>query len=299
MKTDNQNIYNLPGYRIYNDGKKSSVYVKEKWAFVRLLLLVMFLFISVQLIYSQEQITGLTATASSYAGSYYPSKAVDGNNSTYWIPSNYNDGWIELTIPDNEYYVIQQIEIVTPMTGCTGSEDITIELRKDGVVQESIVKTLEVNISANPTTSQMINTIRIDGECWDGFVIGEIRVYRKLNSIVYTYDGNGNRVSRIITLGSGYKSDFGHNEEFTDNIGDVDVTLYPNPTQGQVKVVFTDTDDKISLSYEVYDFSGKQIIDNPSAQPENIIDLSNQPGGIYIIRIKYGNNKREWKIIKE
>jgi hypothetical protein len=49
----------------------------------------------------------------------------------------------------------------------------------------------------------------------------------------------------------------------------------------------------------VYDSNGKAIIQKTVNEPSSGINLSGEPSGIYILSIRIGSNKKEWKVIKE
>lgn len=77
---------------------------------------------------------------------------------------------------------------------------------------------------------------------------------------------------------------------------DNNIRIYPNPTNGKITVVGKD----ISL-IEVYNIMGEiiQNTTNSKKQTINEINLSNQPKGIYFVRIKDGSKNYTRKIVVE
>ena len=119
-------------------------------------------------------------------------------------------------------------------------------------------------------------------------------------TIEYGYDACGNRVTRQIVLEKTNKSLSVANvqEDFSEEqLGEVQVRIYPNPTHGHLKVVLQGVDE-LQGTIEVYDTQGKRIAYLTNAEHENDIDLSPQPNGIYLMRLSIGNEVSTWKIIK-
>lgn len=119
-------------------------------------------------------------------------------------------------------------------------------------------------------------------------------------SIEYGYDACGNRVARQIVLEKTNKSlsVASVQEDFSEEqLGEVQVRIYPNPTHGHLKVVIQSPDESYG-SIEVYDIQGHRIVHLPNAEHENDIDLSPRPNGIYLMRFSIGDEVSTWKIIK-
>jgi len=80
-------------------------------------------------------------------------------------------------------------------------------------------------------------------------------------------------------------------------IGLQELWIYPNPTKGIVRIEFPMLDSEAFI--RVYDANGKAIIQKAVKEPSSEINLSGEPSGIYILSIRIGSNKKEWKVIKE
>lgn len=120
-------------------------------------------------------------------------------------------------------------------------------------------------------------------------------------SIEYGYDACGNRVARQIVLEKTNKSlsVASVQEDFSEEqLGEVQVRIYPNPTHGHLKVVLQGVDE-LQGAIEVYDTQGHCIAILTNAEHENDIDLSPQPNGIYLMRLMINGEVSTWKIIKK
>lgn len=117
-------------------------------------------------------------------------------------------------------------------------------------------------------------------------------------TIEYGYDACGNRILRQIVLEKTNKNLSTEENIFSEEqLGAVQVRIYPNPTHGRLNVVIQ-SNDELQGSIEVFDMQGKSIVRLPNAEYENDIDLSPQPNGIYLLRLTIGTEVSTWKIIK-
>ncbi len=125
----------------------------------------------------------------------------------------------------------------------------------------------------------------------------------------YLYDENGNRTARIIDLGKDLETIANFNDSLQgepeppkplqETMGEATVKIYPNPTQGLLILESQGFDMDKLPEYEVYTLSGSLLMRVEAMENRQQIDLSNEPAGIYLLRIKSGTLQREWKIIKQ
>lgn len=126
-------------------------------------------------------------------------------------------------------------------------------------------------------------------------------------TIHFSYDASGNRTSRTIVLGGGSKGTGDIKEEKKEPekvIKDETflsgtLKIYPNPTHGLLEIEVPVTDDKYELQIIVTDINGRKIIDKRNEPTRTVVDLSSQPGGMYILILKQGGTYSKWKIIKK
>ena len=123
--------------------------------------------------------------------------------------------------------------------------------------------------------------------------------------VTYNYDNNGNRLTRSITLKKSTASsdsifeDKSKKEIYKDEIGEVRIRIFPNPTKGILLVEISGVTTERLIEYSLYNSSGKFLKKQKFYGPLFTIDLTNHPSGIYILRLSTKGEVSEWKIIKE
>lgn len=120
--------------------------------------------------------------------------------------------------------------------------------------------------------------------------------------VSYGYDNAGNRTSRKIVNLSNQQSVKGKTPDpvsVTDQLGERKITIYPNPTKGMLAVDINGGNSKDELSIQLYDGTGKQML-NEKVQPgTTTLNLTSYPQAYYIMRIQAGSKFTEYKIIKQ
>jgi hypothetical protein len=126
-------------------------------------------------------------------------------------------------------------------------------------------------------------------------------------AIEFEYDASGNRIKRkLITLRSATVKETPGEEEideapevFTDILAQSTIHIYPNPTKGLLRVEITGDRENNPASLQVYDMSGRVLVQKSNVVSSTVIDLSNHSAGIYILKLTADKESNEWKIIKE
>ena len=120
--------------------------------------------------------------------------------------------------------------------------------------------------------------------------------------VCITYDKAGNRTNRTICL----KSEEATSDSvsiakipITENMGEMLITLYPNPTKGQLKIQITNKTCETEGVLELYDLSGRLVKVQKTVGESTMLDISRYPLGIYLMRIRICDKVSEWRIIKE
>lgn len=127
-------------------------------------------------------------------------------------------------------------------------------------------------------------------------------LHAQQGKVTYRYDAAGNRISRTIVIASRSASVSTKKEQpivYTEKISDIQLKIYPNPTDGRLKVEMYNLPEGQKAQIWIYAMSGKLItlIKNVSSTAD--INISSQPTGIYIMKIVAGKYRTEWKIIKK
>ena len=113
------------------------------------------------------------------------------------------------------------------------------------------------------------------------------------DSIVFSYDADGNRISRSITFKRILNPD--------QNPSIVQQTLYdlfPNPTSGQFSLILKDPSMTSKLHAALHTMTGTTIVESDIEGSAMTFDLSAHPSGIYLLEISGPDGHQSWKVIK-
>lgn len=122
-------------------------------------------------------------------------------------------------------------------------------------------------------------------------------------SVQFTYDNAGNRTGRAIVLASapksrGYANDSVKTEIYTDTFAEYQFLVYPNPTQGELKIELRGFPEGANYHLLIANASGKVVINHTTQDNPTVANLTECPAGIYILRIQYKDYTKEFKIIR-
>lgn len=122
--------------------------------------------------------------------------------------------------------------------------------------------------------------------------------------IAYAYDAAGNRIRREIIMQAPkakarLQAVDSEERAFSDMLNEHDIKIYPNPTYGLLKVSVYGLRSTDKCSMSLYTTKGAQIMANDVNKESLEINISNQPAGVYLLRITINNNSTIWKIIKK
>lgn len=121
-------------------------------------------------------------------------------------------------------------------------------------------------------------------------------------TVGFTYDGAGNRLKRLIIIPKSSETNMDSipaATPLTENLDELKVKIYPNPTQGRLSVEILNMQIGDYKEITFYDLDGKRIQYCRVLETTNDFDLSNYPIGMYILHINVGQKVSEWKIIKQ
>ena len=123
-------------------------------------------------------------------------------------------------------------------------------------------------------------------------------------TVSYTYDTAGNRIRRLYILTRQQTPQDSIQQEqikrpYNDRISKTHVRIYPNPTQGALKVEVLGLEGTDNCLLRIFNANGQQITSTRTTSAVSTLDLSSQPNGVYFLRISIGDNESTWKIIKK
>lgn len=119
--------------------------------------------------------------------------------------------------------------------------------------------------------------------------------------IRYVYDAAGNQTLRyMISL----RSITPEGEEKEENpahkmLSDYEVTIYPNPTEGHLRIEIRTDATEITGNLSLFTLEGQLITRSPLQIPYTELNLTEYPDGAYILQIQKEEEKNSWKIIKQ
>ncbi|MBQ3739910.1 MAG: T9SS type A sorting domain-containing protein [Bacteroidales bacterium] len=143
-------------------------------------------------------------------------------------------------------------------------------------------------------------------------IIGQSIFAQSVLPRIYEYDEAGNRVLRKVLVFKSAETDTSDvlvydNENlsllsapkcemYDEQIEDVSVLVFPNPTIGIVTMRFNKAVTK--GSFQLFSLSGQMLMDGSVKDWGTIIDLSSLPSGTYLLKFNIESRTDTWKIIK-
>jgi hypothetical protein len=134
--------------------------------------------------------------------------------------------------------------------------------------------------------------------------------------IIYDYDDSGNRVKRRISITVGASRSLAidtsysePNDSISGNLQEpynwdnekkdaFEVLVYPNPTEGLLEIELPELQTNQKARLYLYSRTGHLVKQTDKLQKRQSIDISNQPVGIYIMRITVDDKEVTRTIIK-
>lgn len=138
------------------------------------------------------------------------------------------------------------------------------------------------------------------------FTMAILCVTAHADDVQFTYDAGGNRISRAIVLAplaqtrsaGTEETDSTQQQPFTDVFAGLNLLVYPNPTEGHMKIELRGLPEGESFSYIIVSAGGNVIINEKEATNPSEADLSAHFAGLYVLKLFYKDEKKEYKIIK-
>lgn len=120
-------------------------------------------------------------------------------------------------------------------------------------------------------------------------------------TIYYTYDEAGNRISRYTKLDKViFPSEPKRGLATHEMLNGLQVNIYPNPTEGLLKLEIIGFDDHIDHGHiSIFDMSGRIVSDSDIKTMSTTIDITSEPNGVYLLNISLNTSSNTWKIIKK
>lgn len=123
--------------------------------------------------------------------------------------------------------------------------------------------------------------------------------------VYFGYDANGNRINRDIYFGKTAENgrSLESEEELAsvalDKINEMEVKLYPNPTQGHFSLSVNSVNNETTMHVILLTSTGEVLYNKTLCSTVEDIDLSDQPAGIYLLKLEVDNETQAWKVVKQ
>jgi hypothetical protein len=118
----------------------------------------------------------------------------------------------------------------------------------------------------------------------------------------YDYDNTGNRILRHVIVIPNRNMQVNKDSAMLQenaSLGEMQINVMPNPTDGKLQISITNLPENAEGGIKVWDLQSKEMLRQDGIFTNNPIDMSGQPKGIYLMQIRVGNKKSEWKVVKE
>ena len=129
--------------------------------------------------------------------------------------------------------------------------------------------------------------------------------------VSFSYDPDGNMTARYVVRAPSdpdpKKSSTGDNGENSDDPeqyvlsvvdGEQKISIYPNPTNGNITLGIAILDGQQKNFLRLYDAAGRLLLTEQIQQNMTPVEIKGPPG-IYLLDIHLGERVSKWKIIKE
>ena len=132
-----------------------------------------------------------------------------------------------------------------------------------------------------------------------------LALFSQTYEVKYYYDNAGNRSHRWqsqITYRTYTDSSVVQDidkQVYSQNLGERSITLFPNPTKGQLEVEITGKGIPEQSSIGLFTLQGELLLLSKNIRQANPLNLSDKKPGTYLLTIKLGNELSTWKVIKE
>ena len=123
--------------------------------------------------------------------------------------------------------------------------------------------------------------------------------------VMFRYDADGNRtgISWMLLRSDGNTfandSTYTTNKELSETVGEIDISIYPNPTTGYLVLSSNNCDNNQFLKATLTSFRGETLEERTLSSYQIEFDLSRYSAGIYFLTVECNGDKQLWKIIKK
>lgn len=120
--------------------------------------------------------------------------------------------------------------------------------------------------------------------------------------VTYSYDASGNRTDsqrEIVFTRGASNSKSAQSKKYLDSLSLARIAIYPNPTEGELRIDITGIEDFTDTELTVRSLNGSVLEHIQPLDVTNEMDLTGYADGIYLVIIKLKDQTTTWKIIKK
>ncbi len=82
-------------------------------------------------------------------------------------------------------------------------------------------------------------------------------------------------------------------------MSELQVSVYPNPTVGNLEMEISNLSGSEQGYVVLYDLNGKPLFRTEDLNSVIKMELESKPAGSYILQLVIGDQKKEWRVVKE
>ena len=121
------------------------------------------------------------------------------------------------------------------------------------------------------------------------------------NKVQFAYDQAGNRVKRELVIthnARSAKKAASREEAYFEDLGERTVKISSNGS-GIIKITVLHMHTEDEGNVEVYSLSGSEVLNLSLSSIETLVDISDKPKGVYILKVTLNGKVTTWKITKK
>lgn len=121
------------------------------------------------------------------------------------------------------------------------------------------------------------------------------------NRVQFAYDQAGNRVKRELVIthnARSAKKAASREEAYFEDLGERTVKISSNGS-GIIKITVLHMHTEDEGNVEVYSLSGSEVLNLSLSSIETLVDISDKPKGVYILKVTLNGKVTTWKITKK
>lgn len=121
------------------------------------------------------------------------------------------------------------------------------------------------------------------------------------NRVQFAYDQAGNRVKRELVIthnARSAKKAATREEAYFEDLGERTVKISSNGS-GIIKITVLHMHTEDEGNVEVYSLSGSEVLNRSLSSVETLVDISDKPKGVYILKVTLNGKVTTWKITKK